>query len=260
MGANMKKTIIFFVCFLSLFCLNSCKKQKKLNKESIPLDITISKSNPNELISEPQKWHTTDKKICVMFGYDFNKPEVYEPIIEQLQKKYGLEEYGGLISPVIYPIDFKHGVRSYASDFLAYLQDDSRNFIGVIVLGAPDNTHSALARNQDKWNREVPYPVIALFPQDDVLGIESTCDIVLDKGQTANITGEIQQEETEGQFIEDAPDILMETINYILCLNYALPKDSTVQAHILQMLNGRNIHHYLDPETGLQSINHFVLN
>lgn len=256
----MKKSLIILSCVLTAFCLSGCKKEKSQTTYTNSINLSISKSDSSNLVSEPQKWHITDKKICVMFGYDFNKPEVYEPLLAELQKKFGLDEDGGLICPVIYPNDFKHGVRGYANDFMNYLQDDSKDFIGVVVLGAPENTHTALARNQDKWNREVPYPVIALFPQDDVLGLESTCDIVLDKGQTAAITGEIQPEETEGQFIEESPEVLMETINYIQCLNYALKKDNSVQTHILQMLNGRNIHHYLDPETGLQSINHFVLN
>ena len=131
---------------------------------------------------------------------------------------------------------------------------------GIVIVGAPENTHIALARNQDNWNQEVPYPVIALFPQDEVLGLEATCDIVLDKGQTTSLTGEMASTEVESQLIEETPEVLVETINYIQSLNYSLEKNSSIQVHLMQMLKNKNIHHYIDPESGLQSINHFILN
>ena len=131
---------------------------------------------------------------------------------------------------------------------------------GIVLLGAPEKTHLALAANQDKWEQEVPYPVIALFPQDDVLGMESTCDIVVDKGQTAGLTGEIAPEESDGQIHQNAPEIIVETIKYIQLLDGAPERSKTLQKHMEQMLEGYQFHHYTDPESGLQSINHFVLN
>ena len=67
-------------------------------------------------------------------------------------------------------------------------------------------------------------------------------------------------EEIANQLIEEAPEVLVETIKYIQDLSYSLEKNSTIQTHLVQMLKNKNIHHYIDPETGLQSINHFVLN
>ena len=247
-----------FIMTLSLI-FSSCKKEtKSYNTESLVLSLNTSSTT--ELSKATQKWHITNKKICVLFGYDFNDPLVRDPLIELLKENFGLAEDGGLIYPLIYPEDFKHGVRGYASDFAAILASDDLDLAGIVLLGAPENTHPAIAKNQDKWEQEVPYPVIALFPQDDVLGIESTCDIVVDKGQMAGLTGEIAPEETDGQIYSEAPQVIVDTIKYVLSLDGALPKNQTVQAHLKQILKDKQFHHYTDPETGLQSINHFVIN
>lgn len=255
----MKKTISAIISLSLIFFIAGCKNNTVQFSDINSIELTPSEGNLSDLNNNSQKWHITNKRICVVFGYDFNKPEITNELLSLLQDNFGLDSDGGLIYPLIYPNDFRHGTRGYATDLLNELQAEDKDFMGVVILGAPDNTHSALARNQDKWNREVPYPVIALFPQDEVLGIESTCDIVLDKSQTANMAGEITQEEIEGQLIAEAPEVLINTIKYIQNLSYSLPIDSKLQSHVLQMVKSNNIHHYTDPETGLQSINHFVL-
>ncbi len=255
----MKKTIISILSVSLIFFISSCNKDDNQISDLNSIELISSESNLSELNNNSQKWHITNKRICVVFGYDFNNPEITNELLKLLQENFGLASEGGLIYPLIYPNDFRHGAKGYATDLLNELQSEDKDFAGVVILGAPDNTHSALARNQDKWNREVPYPVIALFPQDEVLGIESTCDLVLDKSQTANMAGEITQEEVEGQLISEAPEVLVNTIKYIQNLSYSLPVDSKLQTHVLQMVKSNNIYHYTDPETGLQSINHFIL-
>lgn len=255
----MKKSVILFLTTLLLLSVFSCKKSNKQQFDINSIDITINNGNADDFVSEPQRWHITNKRICVIFGYDFNTPEIIEEFTSLLEKRYGLDSEDGLIFPVVYPNDFKHGARSYSNDLLNILQNDDMDFAGVVILGAPEKTHLALARNQDKWNQEVPYPVIALFPQDDVLGLESTCDLVIDKGQVTNEKEEEHPEEVENVIIPEAPDVLTETIDYLLCLNYSIPKNTKIMKHVSQMLKDRNIQHYSDPETGLQSINHFIL-
>ena len=238
---------------------SACKKETKTYNTN-SLEISLNQGDSTELVSTPQKWHITNKKVCVLFGYDFNNPEIKETLLDQLKENFGLADDGGLIYPLIYTDSFKHGVRGYANDFASILTSDDLDLCGIVLLGAPENTHTAIAKNQDKWEQNVPYPVIALFPQDDVLGIESTCDIVVDKGQTAGLTGEIAPEETDGQIHEKAFEIIIETIKYIQELEGAPERTKTLQKHMEQMLQGYQFHHYTDPETGLQSINHFVLN
>lgn len=262
-GLEKMKKLIPILATLStlsfLISLSGCKKADTHNTDSNFIDLTLSEGTYKDLTLN-QKSQLTNKRICVVFGYDFNSAEIVSQMLSILKEKYGLHEDGGLIYPVVYPSDFKHGTKAYASDFTALLQDDSLDLQGVVILGAPENTHTALARNQDKWNQMVPYPIIALFPQDDILGLESTCDIVLDKSQTSGLSGEISSEEIEGQLIAEAPEVLVETINYMQTLDFSLQRNSKIQSHLLQMLKGRKFHHYTDPETGLQSINHFILN
>lgn len=263
MGVEMKNNAAvfagLFILLLSGLIFSSCKKEAK-TYDTNSLELTISQGNKDDLSDLPQKWHITNKKICVLFGYDFNNPVIKNSLLSLLKENFGLAEDGGLIYPLTYPEDFKHGIRGYATDFATVLQNEDLELAGIVLLGAPENTHSALAKNQDKWEQNVPYPVVALFPQDDVLGIESTSDLVIDKGQTAGITGEIAPEESDGQIYSEAPEVIVETIKYILLLEDAPERSRSLQKHMEQMLKGYQFHHYTDPESGLQSINHFVLN
>ena len=253
----------FFIILIAALAFSAaftgCKKEQKTYNEN-SIELTLNQTEAASKNTPLQKWHITNKRVAVLFGYDFNNPANKDTLLALLKDNFGLAEDGGLIYPLSYPDDFKHGVRGYASDFAAILQSDDLDLAGVVLLGAPENTHTALAKNQDKWNQMVPYPVIALFPQDDVLGIESTCDIVVDKGQTAGLTGEIAPEESDGQIHAKAPEIIVETIKYIQLLDGAPSRSQELQKHMEQMLEGFQFHHYSDPETGLMSINHFVLN
>lgn len=255
----MRRHFILCAVLVLTTVFYGCKKNQKTD-DANSVDLTLNQVESPAIQSAPQKWHVTNKRVAVLFGYDFNNPEIKENLLALFRENFGLDEDGGLIYPITYPDDFKHGVRGYASDFAAMLQDDDLDLCGVVLLGAPENSHTALARNQDKWEQEVPYPVIALFPQDDVLGTESTCDIVVDKGQTAGLTGEIAPEESDGQIHQNAPEIIVETIKYIQLLDGAPERSKALQKHMEQMLAGYQFHHYTDPETGLMSINHFVLN
>lgn len=255
----MRKILIIGAVLVLTACFFSCKKNHT-KQETNSIDLTLNQAEEPVMRETPQKWHVTNKRILVLFGYDFNNPEIKKNLLSLMKENFGLDEDGGLIYPVSYPDDFKHGTKGYASDLEAFLQADDLDLAGVVLLGAPENTHVALAKNQDNWEQEVPYPVIALFPQDDVLGIESTCDIVVDKGQTAGLTGEIAPEESDGQIHQNAPDIIIETISYIQLLDGAPSRSQALQKHMEQMLEGYQFHHYTDPETGLKSINHFVLN
>ena len=93
-----------------------------------------------------------------------------------------------------------------------------------------------------------------------MLGLESTCDFVLDKEQQTDLTGDIAPEETVSEIILEAPEVLTDCIDYMLNMEGPFVKDSTLPKHVTQMLKDKKIHHYVDPESGIQSINHFVLN
>lgn len=251
--------ICFGICF---YCFFACNNQNQQQIDSDYIKLTGVASSKENLIDKPITCKITNKRILVLFGYDFNSPEIVQELTLQLSKKFGLDSDGGLIYPIVYPTDFKHNFRDYSNEFAAILQSNERELAGVVILGAPEKTHIALAKNQDKWNQKVPYAVVALFPQDEGLGLESTCDFVLDKGQTGHFQniGENGTEEIESATIKEAPEILINTINYIQKIKGHLDCDSKIQQHAKQMFKNFKVLHYIDTETGLPSVNHFVLN
>lgn len=250
---------LFTVCIITSLLFCSCSKKKKVVEQDEVLQLEIHSSDKNRVVQEPQTWHVTNKRVCVLFGYGFNNTETYTEILNSLSEKFGLAENGGLIYPLVYPESFKHGVKGYVNDFALELEDSELELVGVIILGAPDRTHVSLARFQDFWKEIVPCTIVALYPQDDVLGIEATCDIVVDKAQVADMTGTIVEEAGDSVDVSEVIQVLCSTVNYIQHIESSLPKDSNLQKHVQQMLKDKKLHRYFDPETGLQSVNHFVL-
>lgn len=256
--------LLLLICFTS-FIFSGCKEEEPeiIDTDAVELEVTDLPDSFDFYGDKPfkttqPKWRYTNKKICVIFGYDFNTPEIVSKFTEFLQENYGLESDDGLIYTITYPNNFKH-TKTYVSELTAMLTETDKDLIGVIILGAPANTHYALGRVQDYWNMKVPYPIFSLFPQDEALGLESTCDFVLDKYLAADITGDVVSDENIAKIIDNAPDILISSINYMLNLNGGLKKDSSLQSHIAQMMKGKKLQYYTDPETGLHAINHFIL-
>lgn len=252
----LRLTLVCIVTSL-LFC--SCGGKKKIVEQGDILQLEIHSSDKNKIPQNPQTWHVTNKKICILFGHGFNESEIYTEIINELSERYGLAENGGLIYPLVYPDSFKHGSKGYVNDFVLELENEEIDFAGVITLGAPDRTHVSLARFQDFWKQNVPCVVVALYPQDDVLGIEATSDIVIEKAQVADMTGTIVEEAGDTIDISDVSQVVASTVGYIQYIDSSLKKDANLQKHVQQMLKNKKLHRYSDPETGLQSVNHFVL-
>lgn len=256
----MKKIIIAFLLISSIFAFTGCNKNTKnktiaTTSNSQVSDSTSESANLENMI---KLWHATNKRICVLYGYGFNDEETVTKLQAMLEQRYGLDDDDGLIYSLVYPDSFKHNGRSYSSEFYSILSESEKDFAGIVILGAPETTHIALGRLQDFWDMNIPYPIIALFPQDDVLGLESTCDIVIEKAQKSEVTEEIE-EETSSVADDMVTTILKNTIDYVLTLNGPIPKTTDLQIHAQQMLKNDTVTKYTDPDTGLKSINHFVL-
>lgn len=257
---KLLKKIMMMGGLLLVFSLAACSKNNKSNDITHDLQLEIKDVEKGQISQKTQTWHITNKRILFVIGYGFNDEEQSSDLISFLGQKYGLDENGGLIYPLVYPDSFRHGTRSYATDLTYELEDVEKEYSAVLVLGAPERTHVALARLQDFWEQSVPFPVLSLFPQDDDLGIESTSDIVIEKAQIADMTGTITLDEESLYDMDEIKSLLTDSIDYLLCLNGSLTKDSSLQEHVKNLLKDRKFYRYLDPETGLQSINHFVIN
>ncbi|MCQ2572547.1 MAG: hypothetical protein MJ182_01500 [Treponema sp.] len=256
----MKKILITVVGLAIGFSFFSCSDKKKTSNEinENPLTLEIEDSNYNETESKNQLWHPTNKKIIVLFGYNYNDSNFVTKTLSLLNEQFGLNENDGAIYPVVFPDDFRHKDKAVSVDLYNILDDDFIDVAGFISLGAPEKTYRALTKIQDKWNGQIPFPVISIFPQDDILGIEDTSTIVINQIQQAE-TEESLLTESEQTGIADAELILKNTVSYILRLEGAPEKDGNLANHIRQMLPGKIIHRYTDSETGLFSINHFVI-
>ena len=149
-----KKLASSALILLTLTALTSCGKKTE-DKSQNSLEIQLSSSNTSEIQETPHSHTFSNKKILVLFGYDFNSEDFETEIIGKLQQNYGLFEDGGIIYPLRFPDDFKRGGRSYATELFNILSDPEIEFGGILLLGAPEHSHLALARNQDLWNQEV---------------------------------------------------------------------------------------------------------
>jgi len=258
----MKKILITVVGLVIGFSLFSCSDRKaSLEITENPISLEIKDASQAEIDSEEnhnQLWHATNKKILILFGYNYNDEEFIKKATDRLSESFGISENGGIIVPVVFPDDFRHKDKAVTVDFFNILNEENLDLAGLITLGAPEKTYRALIKLQDQWNGQIPFPVISMFPQDDILGIEDTSNIVINQVEKAE-SDESLLEESEGNGVQDAEIILENAVSYILNLNGAPEKDATLAAHVRQMLPGKKIHRYTDSETGLYSINHFVI-
>ena len=255
----MKKYLItavgLAICVSFLSC--SIKNNNSIQIAETPINIEI-KDSASSVTDDIQFWHATNKKVIVLFGYDYNDANFISRAKEKLSNKFGLSENGGLIIPVVFPDDFRHKDKAVTVDLFNILDNDENDIIGFISLGAPENTYRALTKLQDKWNGQIPFPVISFFPQDDILGIEDTSSIVINQVQKAETEENLITESVQTG-VSDADEILSEAVAYMLELSGAPDKDAKLASHVRQMIPNKKIHRYTDSETGLFAINHFVI-
>lgn len=270
----IKKTVVKYglrallyagATFLSLLFF-SCKNEKKF---SLPISRTISdftslstssdSKKPLKLkgLSQETAEYIDGKQVVVVLGYGYNDEDKVASISKILDDDFGIEseEKAGMISLFVYPKDFMVGGKERISSIADRIED--KNVAGMIVLGAPEGFHIAMAKIQDKSeNGKIPYPVFTFFSQDDVLGSESTSDFVLDYAHKINtIEGEVTD------FIPDfdAGKILSNSVSAIIELREPLKADVALLPYVQKLLDkNKKVVHYVDGETGLPSINHFV--
>ena len=260
----LTKIVRVLVASLSfLLLLEGCEQQT--NKWTVVSGDTLqlfpketSQEQQTDDISETiAKYSPESGLICVLFGYGFNSQEFYDDAIEKLSKRYGLADNGGIILPVSFPAAVK-GRISNLYDII-----NERDIKGIILLGAPDGTHKTLGRLKDDWKEEeatgheVPYPVFSFMPQDDILGQESNCDFVLEYEQNTVLT---EEDENINIIIDEtAEEIVMRAVRYIEELPAPLPHDTNLYSHVQAIVGEKKVRRYTDGETGLQSINHFII-
>lgn len=250
----MKNVTLIAAVMLCAALFTHCKKETAQSQH--PADGTNASlpSNAQQLSAEANTY-LQGKHIFVLLGYGYNDKTFVEKTRAELEERYGIqnEEKDGLIMLAVYPDDFMRGSTARISLLTTAVEDTE--LAGIVLLGAPESTHRSLAKLQDKNGGEYPYPVYSFFPQDDVLGSESTADFVLDYAQKTDLLQ--AEEQLESDF--DADNLLVSAIETMLNPQEPIPADSDLRAFVQKLVgSGRTIRPYTDGETGLQAQNHFI--
>ncbi len=250
----MKRFVIFCLFLMAAATFFSCgnKKANQKSPKSAAADFS------EEMRVPEKKWTNEDGIICIVFGYGFNKPDFYIKATEKLQSIYGLDEYGGLILPMLFPDDFKNGILGLKKSL------EGKQIKGIIFLGAPEQTCEVLSKMQEEmYNGTFPFPVISLFPQDDPFGQEATCSLIIDyersmvEDKTAN---EVQLDTSS----IDAEQIFTSTVKYMANLEGQLIAGKDMGAELKEVAQkivgaDKTVHRYVDRGSGMQSINHYTV-
>lgn len=255
------KTVKFVTAFFisSVLIFSGCKDEKKAVSENTSSSVP-AKSNTPELLrklDKETKENLKGKNVVVILGYGYNDEASIAKITDNLSAKFGIEteEEQGLMSVFIYPDDFMTAGKARVSTLVDLLE--FRNLAGLVILGAPEGMNIALSKLQDSTeDGKLSYPVLSFFSQDDVLAAEATADFVLDY---AHKSDGLETEVTD--FIPDFDFItLLDSAVYsVITLKEPLKGSGSLENFAANLFNGkRNVTHYIDVETGLPSINHFI--
>ena len=247
------KSVAILISVFSLFVIG-CSKEKKYSDRHLTDVVSQNKPDKIKTLDESSLSNIKGKTVAVILGHGYNETASVSKITEELNKNFGVEseETKALVSLFVYPDDFLVSGKPRISKLGELVSEKS--LCGMIILGAPEGTHSALSKIEDSTGTgSVGYPVISLFPQDDVLGTESTATFVLDyskTSETAEVTDYIPN--------FDASVLLTNTIQSLITLKEPLSQPNLFK--FVQTLVGKNrtVTHYIDSETNLQSINHFI--
>lgn len=260
LSSKILKALFLLVSLYSVVFITSCRKENKAPvAETIVSAESTSENVPLKLkkLSTETKAYLEGKNIVVILGYGYNDVANVTKITQSLNENFGVEAENepALISIFVYPSDFMVAGKERISSIADRIED--KNLAGMVILGAPEGLHIALSKIQDRTeNGKIPYPVFTFFSQDDVLGTESTSDFVLDYAHKTNsIDGEVTD------FIPDfdVVSILTNAISSMIELREPLKSDSSLKIFVQKLLDkNRTVVHYVDGETGLQSINHFI--
>ncbi len=270
---RMKKRVLkdlFTASFLFIsictLAFVSCQKAPRQSDVSSAEKLAEPSDEKPGIKKVVPSWHPSEKKICILFGYGYNDKAFTEETISALGAKYGLDDgtsQGGLILPFVFPDDFRDSRIMRLADKL-----EDVDLAGVITIGAPENTNYALAKIEEEWDNHLPYPVYSFFPQDDVLGIEATSNFVVDRAMEgtgissgdSSEGGEEGSEEILQTRIEGMDKILDSAIECMLLSEQPLPGNKELMAHVQRIVGpSHTVSRFSDPESGLESINHFVI-
>lgn len=231
--------------FSFIGCRNNSKKNAKNAIENTDADL-----------QNLQKWQETDKRVALVLGLGYTEDHFVEELLSVLGDEFGLDAENGLIYPILFPEDFVfNGIKGRISSLPDIVL--GKNIDALYIVGAPEGTHRVLASIQDRKEAEkaLDFPVFSLFPQDDVLGIESGSDIVIDFAQFYSPS--TTQEEGGLEHLALVPDILISLIKRGGSFEQTFSAEEKKLFLKKSLGLAWNIETSVDVQTGLKSKNHF---
>ena len=256
-GGFMRIFRRLFLISLTALSLISCSKKETYNfSDTNMVSLYEAGTDSQELTKKTQLWHKSNDCVVILFGYGYNDKEFVTKTQEELFPKYGNYYENGRLLTIVFPDDFKHGTRTYSTNLANILND--KEVSALIILGAPEGTYKSIARLQDSYEGTLPFPVISFFSQDDVLGMEYSSDFLLDKTQKASMNGIIELE-SDQEKVESISEILDKALFLADISEAPFAKNENLLEIVKMVAGNLHISRYTDPETGLISINHFVI-
>lgn len=241
-------------------CFQGKKSHKDIGNALLLEPVSVTDSDMVSLSAVPG-FPEPNRRVAVLLGYGYNDADFVASMRERLSRSFGLADDGGSVIPMVFPDDFGRGSSARISLLPSMLRDSRAS--ALVIVGAPEGTHRALASMQDSGGGSIGYPVISLLPQDDVLGMEASCDLVLDYLPAAS-TEEGFGGDSEA-FLDNVPSLVERAVHYASLV----PPDATdgfgetlreLTMHA-RLLAGDDwvVSQYIDPESGIRPRNHFVI-
>ncbi len=259
----MKQTLNAIVIILLSIISFSCEKQQ--NQVSSP---TPKIEQIEFLPNLDSNNDSSNKYVVVVLGYGYNDGFIKTSLLQDLDAAYGLAKDGGIIIPFVYPDDFL----SYGYERISLLpnniidelevitnEKDFSSIAGIITLGAPENTHYALAKIIDTGYKN---RIFSIFSQDDIMGTEANSTLSIDYAlDTTSTTEHKGLEEVTLSYPENIFPIISPLINASLNWDEANKNDLFIPAlrNTYNSATHCDFTVYIDPQTKIRSKNHYIL-
>jgi hypothetical protein len=257
-GGIMKKVgILAIVLASAIISFTGCKKSETESKKQENMSLPPSLRE----LDDETAGYISEKSIVVVLGYGFNDDATVEKIKADLDSDFSLktDEKDGFVSLYVFPNDFMSGKYARISK-LESMVEDSENVAGLLIFGAPEKTHKTLAELMDKEDDgKLHFPVVSFFPQDDILGIQYTSDIVIDYAGNSESVGDLEGEAVHTIPNFDTRKVISNTIMSMIARKSPFEKDENL-INTAQDILGKEIpvSRYVDSETKIQALNHFT--
>lgn len=252
--------VIFLICFLLIGCFPSNSAKRNVENALLIQPVAVTDMDMKNL-QDVHNFPESMRSIGVLLGYGYTETNFYSKVQAELRKVAGLAEEGGIVEIFIFPDDFKRGSSGRISLLSSMVEE--LNLEGLIIVGAPEGTHNALEKINTSSIDGPFFPIFSLFPQDDILGMEANCDLVIEFVSSTEEEA-ILKEEVELN-LDGVPELIGNAVKYMASIPTGSETcfEESIKSLFehTRLLVGENwtVSQYVDPETGIRPRNHFLI-